>query len=326
MKIDERNIDWLNGRTFMTITGILLAIMAVLSSGRVPVAEAGSGIFFEMPTVLVEPGLPSALINVACLVGIGALMLLINKVFSFVRSMTSIFVSAFFLLEFAVPATSSVFNTGTALCLILVLGVLALFASYEDLHSQGRIYLTMTILATACLWQWAFLILIPAFAIGFMYMRAMDFRGFLAMLLGLATPFWIVIGLGIVNPATDFKPLAINAVWATLDLSQTRLLVGWAAVVAVLSLVLTVMNLSTILNYRLQFRVYNAFFIVVTLLSVLAMCIDYRDMLVFLPLLNLCLAIQLAHTFTLSTQPKRHYVMWAFVAATLAVGISSLTL
>ena len=217
----------------MTITGILLAIMAVLSSGRVPVAEAGSGIFFEMPTVLVEPGLPSALINVACLVGIGALMLLINKVFSFVRSMTSIFVSAFFLLEFAVPATSSVFNTGTALCLILVLGVLALFASYEDLHSQGRIYLTMTILATACLWQWAFLILIPAFAIGFMYMRAMDFRGFLAMLLGLATPFWIVIGLGIVNPATDFKPLAINAVWATLDLSQTRLLVGWAAVVAV---------------------------------------------------------------------------------------------
>ena len=56
------------------------------------------------------------------------------------------------------------------------------------------------------------------------------------------------------------------------------------------------------------------------------MCIDYRDMLVFLPLLNLCLAIQLAHTFTLSTQPKRHYVMWAFVAATLAVGIRSLTL
>lgn len=310
----------------MTLTGILLAIMAVTASGRVPVAQASSGIFFEMPNVLVEPGLPSALINVACLVGIGALMLLVNKVFSFVRSMTCIFVSAFFLLEFAVPVTSSVFNTGTALCLILVLGVLALFASYEDLHSQGRIYLTMTILAAACMWQWAFLILIPAFAIGFIYMRAMDFRGFLALLLGLATPFWVVIGLGIVNPLTDFKPLEINAVWTTLDLSQMRLLVTWAAIVAVLSIILTVMNLTTILNYRLQFRVYNAFFIVVTLLSVLAMCIDYRDMVVFMPLLNLCLAIQIAHSFTLSTQPKRHFLMWLFVAATLAVGISTLTL
>ena len=177
----------------MTLTGILLAVMAMMVSGRVPVAEAGSGIFFEMPNVLVEPGLTSALINVACLVGIGALMLLVNKMFSFVRSMTSVFVSSFFLLEFAMPVTSSVFNTGTALCLILVLGVLALFASYEDMHSQGRIYLTMCILAAACMWQWAFVILIPAFAIGFMYMRAMDFRGFLAMLLGLATPFWIVI-------------------------------------------------------------------------------------------------------------------------------------
>lgn len=310
----------------MTLTGILLALVAVLASGQVPESDAGNGIFFEMPTVLVEPGLPSALLNVACLVGIGALMLLINKVFSFVRSMTCIFVSAFFLLELAVPVTSSVFNTGTALCLILVLEVLTLFASYEDLHSQGRIFLTMVILAAACLWQWAFVILIPAFALGFLYMRAMDFRGFLAMLLGLATPFWIVIGLGIVNPLTDFKPLEINAVWDTLDLSQMRLLITWAAVVAVLAIVLTVMNLMTILNYRLQFRVYNAFFIIVTLLSVVAMCVDYRDMLVFLPLLNLCLAIQIAHSFTLSNQPKRHYVMWVFVAITLAVGFSSLVL
>ena len=301
----------------MIVAGVLLAVMAVMASGEVPVAEAGSGIFFEMPTVLVEPGLPSALINVACLVAIGTLMLVANKVFNFVRSMTSIFVSAFFLLELAVPVTSSVFNTGTALCLLLVLGVLALFASYEDTHSQGRIYLTMCILAAACMWQWAFVILIPAFAIGFVYMRAIDFRGVLAMLLGL---------MGIVNPLTDFKPLQINAVWASLDLSQMRLLVGWTAVVAVLSIILTVMNLTTILNYRLQFRVYNAFFIVVTLLSVLAMCVDYRDMVVFLPLLNLCLAIQLAHSFTLSTQPKRHYLMWLFVAATMAVGISSLTL
>ena len=310
----------------MVLTGVLLAITAVMAAGRIPLSDAGNGIFFEMPTVLVQPSLTSALINVCCLVGIGALMLLAGKLFSFVRSMTFIYVSAFFLLELAVPATSSVFNAGTALCLMLVLGVQALFASFEDLHSQGRIYLTMTILSAACLWQWAFVVLIPAFAIGFLYMRAMDLRGFLAMLLGLATPFWIVIGLGIVNPVTDFKPLEINAIWESLDMSQIRLLITWTVVVGLLAILLTIINLMTILNYRLQFRVYNAFFIIVTLLSVLAICIDYRDMLVFLPLLNLCLAIQIAHSFTLSNQPRRHYVMWVFVAATLAVGISSLAL
>ena len=109
-------------------------------------------------------------------------------------------------------------------------------------------------------------------------------------------------------------------------MSQIRLLITWTVVVGLLAILLTIINLMTILNYRLQFRVYNAFFIIVTLLSVLAICIDYRDMLVFLPLLNLCLAIQIAHSFTLSNQPRRHYVMWVFVAATLAVGISSLAL
>lgn len=323
---DERYNELLNGRTFMVATGILLAIMAVQAAGRVPVAQAGSGIFFDMPAQLMQPGVLSAIINVTCLVAIGALLLLVNKLYSFVRSMTCIFVSSFFLLEAATPVTSSVFNTGTALCLILVLGVLALFASYENLHSQGRIFLTMVILSAACLWQWAFVILIPAFAIGFIYMRAMDFRGFLAMLLGLGTPFWIVIGLGWVNPVEEFNPLHINAVWEALDLSQVRLLITWVAVVATMSVILTVMNLMTILNYRLQYRVYNAFFIVVTLLSVLAICVDYRDMVVFLPMLNLCLAIQIAHSFTLSTMPKRHFFMWIFVAVTIAVAFSSIVL
>lgn len=323
---DDRCIDFLNGRTFMTLSGVLLIVTALLAVGRVPTAHADSGIYFDMPAVLMQPGWLSAVINVACLLGIGALVLVVNKVFSFVRSMTSIFVAAFFLLEVAVPVTSNAFNTGTALCLMLVLGVLALFASYEDIRSQGRIYLTMTVLSAACLWQWAFVVLIPAFALGFMYMRAMDFRGFLALLLGLATPFWIVFGLGLVHPVDDFRPLEINAVWDTLDLTQMRLLVTWVAVLVVLSLLLTVVNLMTILNYRLQFRVYNAFFIIVTLLCLVAICVDYRDMVVFVPLLNLCVAIQVAHSFTLSNQPKRHYAMWVFVAVTVAVGLSSIFL
>lgn len=323
---DDRYIDFLNGRTFMVLTGVLMLVITVLAAWRVPVTQTGHGIFFEMPTVLLQPGLPSALLNVTCLVGIGALMLVINKVFNFVRSMTSIFVSVFFLLEMAMPLASNAFNAGTALCMLLVLGVLPLFASYENTHSQGYIYLTMTVLATACMWQWAFVMLILAFAIGFIYVRAMDFRGFLAMLLGLLTPFWIVIGLGLVNPLTDFRPFQISAVWTSLDLSQMRLMVAWAAVVGLLSLVLTVSNLMTILNYRLQFRVYNAFFIIVTLLSVLAICVDYRDMAMFMPLLNLCLAIQVAHSFTLSNQPKRHYLMWVLVLATLVVAGASLVL
>ena len=310
----------------MWLAGCAMLLMALLVAPLLPPAQAGTGIFFEMPATLSSMPYASAVVNVALIVGIAALMMLNNKLFSYLRGYTMIYVSAFFVLQLATPLLVGALNTGTLLCLMLALGTLALFASYENRHSQGRIYLTMTILATVSMWQWAAVVLIPAFVLGFIDMRAFGFKSLIAALLGLITPFWIVLGLGLVNPVRDFNPLEIHAVWDTLELSQVRLLVGWSAVTVVLAIALTIVNLMTIINYRLQFRVYNAFFIVVTLLCVVAMCVDYHDLALYLPMLNLCLAIQMGHTMTLSTHPKRYILSGSILVVALMVGVSAFLL
>ena len=48
------------------------------------------------------------------------------------------------------------------------------------------------------------------------------------------------------------------------------------------------------------------------------MCVDYRDMVIFVPMLNFCLAVQIAHSFTISHFPKRHVFIFLLMAASLA--------
>ncbi|MBR1551437.1 MAG: hypothetical protein IJ632_03865 [Muribaculaceae bacterium] len=318
----EKINEYFNSRGFTVVSALMLAIAAGVSLvlSPPPVPDAGSGILFSAQWSTIDSPTASAFLNVACIIGIGLLMLALNKVFNFVRSYTFIFTSVFFLLEMSTPLTCGIFNTGTTLCLVLLGGILLLFSSYQDKHSQHSIFLLMAVLATCSLFQYAFLLLIPAFCFGFMYMRAMNVKGFLAMLLGLLTPIWIVLGLGIAH-LTDFKPFGINAIWESLDLGQMRMLVVTAATTTLLAIVLTAMNLLTIMNYRLQLRVYNAFFVMMSALAIIAMSIDYKDMTAFLPILFLCLSVQVAHSYTLSTFSHRYL----FIIALMALAIASCT-
>ena len=293
--------------------------------GNVPPVDVGNGIFFDLSATPFDATALTTAVNVALIVGIGLLMLLLNKLYNFVKAFTFVGAATFFLLESALPVCSSTLNVGTILCMMLVLGTLMLFGTYENKYAQRPIFLVACILAFGAMFNWAFVALIVAFMLGFAYMRALNWKGFLAFLIGLFTPFWIVLGLGIASPY-DFKLIEINSVWDTLETGQLRAMIIWIVAVTITTIVLSAINLFRIYNYRLQLRVYNAFFLLVTLVSVIGMCVDYRDMLIFVPMLNLCLSVQVAHSFTISTFPKRYVFMFLLLIASLAAVVSNLLL
>jgi hypothetical protein len=264
-------------------------------------------------------------VNVALIITTGIITLLLNKLYNFVKAFTFIGATVFFLLEMALPMSSSALNMGTILCFVLVMGALILFGNYENKYAQRPIFLVMCLLGFGAMVNWAFVALIVAFVLGFAYMRAMNWKGFMAVLIGLFTPFWIVMGLGLVS-FSDFKLIEFNAVWDTIEVGQLRSMIVWTVAVIVATIVLSTINLFSIFNYRLQLRVYNAFFLLVTVLSIVGMCIDYRDMFNYVPMLNLCLAVQVAHAFTISTFPKRYILIFVIVLATLAAYVCNLLL
>ena len=319
MTTREHTNEYFNGQPFMFLCALALIVataVAVSMGVQAPSADS-TGLLFSLKGRLIEHGPLSATINVACLLATGGIMLALNKVFSYVRAVTHLFVSSFFLLQIANPDGLVSFNAGTLLCLLTTIAMLPLFASYQDHHAQRSIFLIFAILAAGSMFHYGFLFLIPAFILGFLNMGVFNLKGVLAMLFGLVTPFWIVLGLGIAAPDSFTVP-SIDGIWNLTGQPWTNLMLVLAVITAVLGIVLAVRNLLTIMNYRMQTRVYNAFFIFTLVMAVIALCIDYCDVQVYLPLLNLMTAVQIAHAHTLRTAPFRYVFLLLLVVGCFA--------
>ena len=317
--------EYFNGRTFMVLCAVALVVTAAvaLSLGVRPSPTSENGAFFTLWEPLIADATLSATVNVLCLLLTGGILLAINKVFTFVRSVTHLFVSAFFLLMMANPSGLVSFNAGTLLAQVAALTLMPLFASCQDHHSQHSIFLIFTMVSAGMMFHYGFLVLIPAYLLGFLNMRAMGLKGVLAMMFGLVTPFWITLGLGLASPA-DFAMPHYEGFWQMPQTAWGSHHIMIVVATAILGMMLAGMNLYTIMNYRLQTRVYNIFFIIVLLLSLVALCLDLKHFAVYLPLLNLTVAVQVAHVHTLRTAPYRYLFILLFTTACVASCVANL--
>lgn len=315
MAIEERIDEFFHGRQFMLVAWLAMAVSAVVAahSGTLVVVDHGHGIFFDYSHFLSGYPVLSTLANVLVVTVIGVLLQLLNKVYGFVRSSTSLLASTFYLLTMANPYTAHTLYAGTALALVLVLGTFYLYVSYLNPKAQHSIFLTFVVITTSAMFHWLFVLLLVIFMIGFMEMRVMQWRGIVAMLLGIITPFWIVLGLGIVAP-TQFMPIHLSAVWSLPQLPQWGVFIVSVVVTALAGIVLACVNLYTIIGYRLQWRLYNAFVIVVGLITIVAMCVFFHDIQVLLPMLNVFLAVEVAHAFTIAKWQRRYIMGFVLVA------------
>lgn len=319
--------DYFNGQTFMVLCAVALVMTAAvaLTMGIRPAHAIENGALFTLHAPLITEGTLSATINVLCLLATGGILLALNKVYTFVRSMTHLFVSSFFLLQIANPSGLVSFNVGTLLCLITVLTMMPLFASYQDSHAQRSIFLVFAIVSAGTMFHYGFLVLFPAFLLGFINLHSLNLKGLLAMILGLLTPYWIVLGMGLAG-FLDFAPPHIHGIWPWDGNLRSNLVLSLAVLTSVAGIVLAVLNLLTIMKYRMQTRVYNVFFILLLVFDVVAMFLDFNAVMMFLPLLNLVVAVQIAHVYTLSTFPFRYVLMLLFIATCFGSCVAQLIL
>ena len=128
--------------------------------------------------------------------------------------------------------------------------------------------------------------------------------------------------MGLASPV-DFSAPDFNGIWVVTQLNPLIIL---AMATAVLGMVLAVMNLYTIINYRLQPRVYNIFFITVMILTLIALCVDWKNLAVYLPLLNITVAVQVAHIHTLRTASYRYVFILLFTIVCISSCVANLML
>lgn len=302
MNREDQINRFFGGRNFNVIATLVFIVAIILNMSIGYDVKVGSN-GWCLPSCglwLDQGGLLSTILNAACIIAVGYMLKYLNRLHGFIRANAAISLSIFLLLEIATPGITSHFYEGTAMLVVTITSAYILFSNYHERISQRSTYLVFALIGFYAMFQFTALYLVIVFFLGFVQMRVMRLRNFIAMVLGLLTPYWIAYGFGIITSDSFTLP----QIGAALDVQWPQ--IATCAISALLTIILMTSNMMHIISYNAKRRACNGFFSVLTVFTIVIACIDYNNLLIYLPLLNLCLSIQVGHAFTISNNDRRY--------------------
>ena len=246
-----------------------------------------------------------------------ALIALINKRHTFIREYTHIHATAYLILTLSIPSLSVGICPANICTLLFLVATATLFNGYQKKHYRSYIFLICLLLSAGSMISYAFIPFAVMFLIGFFQMQLMSAKGLTAMIIGLFTPYWIILGLGICNleqlqfPAISFATEQYLAIVKSPFMLHVALSVICGATFGIA-------NVFQLMSYKLQLRSFNGFFTIVALLSTALLFIDIANIGTYLAAINVCLAIQMAHFFTIHSFQKGYILLLLLYVANIA--------
>lgn len=252
------------------------------------------------------------------------LLVYINKHYNILRSISLLFAGLFLVMEAAQPMLCVAMNAGLLLAVVMLLAVVPLYATFQQPGHTRQLFLSFCIVSAGALVEIACAAYLLALLMGCFQMRCTTPRSALAALLGVATPWWIAWGLGWLNVADLQWPEFVGPL-ALLDGGEVAQVLVYAVATFLLGTGFGLFNLLKIYSYNARTRAYNGFVVVLAAMTVLLMLCDYTRLVVYLPLLNVCTAIQMGHFFIINNR-RRSYIpilcIVALYAALYAVAVA----
>lgn len=239
-------------------------------------------------------------------------MIIINRQFNLLRT-TSLFFAGFFMV--ACGSTPGIFTSyvPALLALVVVTAMWIMFTLYNRRRSDRRIFLVFTLLSAGALIDWSFLFYIPVFFAGIGQMRIFRFKKILAAIIGIITPWWIALGLGLM-PVPHIPHIYFTPPTQLADTPG-----GWPFIAAVALTLLTgfftgSINLLRILGFNSRARAVNGLVTITGITTGLLAIVNFTHLATYVVILNACVALQVGHFFR-ATATRRGYI---FVLSLLA--------
>lgn len=277
-------------------TMMLAAARYAFQSGNVTYLTGDRGILFESANLwIADPWLTMA-ISTAVILGVGMAWMLIIRIFNPFRAMTTLGTSFFMAMMVATPDLLDQVSSGTILVASMPICVALLWTSFADPGRMRHIFLLFTVLSALTMTQYCFAIYIPVFILGCVQMKIFSLRTILAAVFGLVTPWWIVLGTGLVDIDAIHIP-DLTTLFTAMDFTEALHTIVVVLFTVLLAVAAWFANVMKVISFNVNLRAYNGSLSLITLTTILAIFIDFTNALTYLPTLYLMTAHQLSHTF-----------------------------
>lgn len=248
-------------------------------------------------------------------VAIALSMVIINKRYNLLRSLSVLFATIFIIIQEAIPFLSFQLNNGTILCMVIMISTMILLGNYGNKHfSSFAVFTIALLITTGSIFINAYWFYIPIFLLGCMQMRILNSRTFLAFILGLITPVWIAIGFDYIaigkyfswQTSSKLSILLIDKYWFKLIIT-----VGLSIFICIS---MGLFNMLKIYGYNARTRAINGFISLLTLATFILCIADFKHITDYLTLLNCCTAYQIGHLFILNFSRRSYIAILSIMA------------
>lgn len=248
------------------------------------------------------------------------LLVLVNKQYTIVRGLTMLYAAMYIVLTAATPVLMANLSGGALMAIVWLVSVISLFSSYQNPMAARRVFITFCIVSAGCLlfMPAAALLYIPVYFAGCVQMRCLNLKCFLAALIGIFTTLWILFGLhveGLVAINMSWKPS-----WPPVRFDSGMLpFYAAVAVTIVCGGLFGMFNLIKIYSYNARARANNGFITLSAVVTVALIFADSANAAAYVPLLNVCAAIQTGHFFSINNHRKSYIGIFVVLVAYAAL-------
>lgn len=286
--------------------GLLLAIILACAMsavefflGNPQYLEGELGICLPSPNLWNFPPVFSWLLNLSLIIILGLALHIFNKTYNFVSGSDTVVSAAFIFLCGANPWIDSILTSSVIMMGINLMCLSLLFSRYRSHDAMQEIFIAGTLLSICSMFQYAFIFMLPAYIIIAFMLKCMNLRSFIALVLGVAAPYWIVIGMGLI-PLDAFSMPTFTNLFTGFE-SREILFVGIleCAITIALSLMLTLYNAVRLYAGNTRRRHFNNAIIILGIIATVALAFDADNMPVYMATIYMVLAVQLGNLFAL---------------------------
>ncbi len=283
-------------------------------AGRVTYIPGDKGFAVPSANDWISSPVTEMIVNLVIVGLIIVLSVYLNRAFNVLRAMTMLYVVFFAFFELATPNLLAQLTTSTVLCAVVLACMVLLYSCYGDTGRIRRVFLIFFFLSVAAASQYAFVVYIPLFLLGCAQMKILNLRTIGAASLGIVTPWWILLGFGLVSLGDLHIPRVVS-IFDAINFNEAIALAVTVGLTVLLTLSAYMLTLLKSMTYNAKSRSFGSFIAVMTAMTIVAMVIDYTNITAYVTLLNFCAAYQLSHFFLLHKSEK------SYIAVTIILAI-----
>lgn len=305
-------------QNFILAIVLLAAIMTMGGAIAAPSLPTESfGLCLPSPNLWFRPGIWNWGGSLLLIVVLCVVMFLINKRYTLLHSSQPFLSFLTLLLTTSfIPAIGG-FNSMIPVTGIILIIIFSLFESYKLDNPTRNIFFAASCLSIGSMFEAGCILFLLPLIFSLFTMQIGRLRVFTSLILGIAAPYWIVSGTGLISPV-DFNFRMPDALFFMSFRPELLPFYIYMAILMVCGTLLMLYNGLKLYAGNSRIRHYNNVINIFGLTGCAGLMIDCTDFYAYCGILAIWIAMQFGNLFTLH-QSRYHTYTLSFLLAAIAV-------